>query len=214
MLLIDVVLAGVLIVTWYMFVVRLNRQRATQVLRWIERAFAGHASVGGIQWLASTRFRVRLTSATGVFKRASVVVQLVPREPLHWMIRRFRPCRETATFEADLDYVPSFSLEVHNHRWQGTTRRVRRKPKNIVYEHTGPFVITTRNDWQREISAMMSALVASRDCDCTNIAIRRSSPHLSATIPVEAISPGAESQHEFVEILREIATGASTQPHN
>ena len=43
-------------------------------------------------------------------------------------------------------------------------------------------VLTTRNDWQREITAMMSALVASRDCDFLTVNFRKASPHFSATV--------------------------------
>jgi hypothetical protein len=211
---IELVIVALLVVAWYLAFVQLNRRRATRVIRWIERTFAGHAAVVGNQWLASSRFRVRLRMPTGVFRDPSVLVQMCPRElPARWMMWRFRKRPETLTFEADLDYAPSFSLEVHNHRWFGRTRR--RFPshqQNWTTESIGPVVLTTRNDWQREITTMMNTLVASHDCDCLAVSIRRSSPHFSATVPLEAISPGSQAQGELFDIFRELAQGASSTP--
>jgi hypothetical protein len=129
------------------------------------------------------------------------------------MMWRFRKRPETLTFEADLDYAPSFSLEVHNHRWFGRTRRrLPSNKQNWMTESIGPVVLTTRNDWQREITTMMNTLVASHDCDCLTVSIRRSSPHFSATVPLEAIQPGSQAQGELFDIFRELAQGASSTP--
>ena len=209
---IDLVLGVVFIAAWYLVFLRHNRRRAIDVLRWIERAFAGHGTVAGVQWLAASRFRVRLKIPSGVFRHAVLVVQLMPREmPVNWLLTRIRRQRETLTFEADLDYPPTFSLEVHNHRWVGkTAKRFPKRTQNWETEYAGPFVLTTRTNWQREITTMMNSLVASRDCDCMRVRIRRDSPHFTATVPLAAISPGSEAQSEIFDIFRELAMGAST----
>jgi hypothetical protein len=211
---IDLVIGILLIVAWYFVFAHLNRRRGGRIIRWVERTFAGHAVVTGVQWLASSRFRVALRMPTGVFRESSVLVQMSPRQfPMQWLVAHFRKRPETVTFEANLDCAPSFSLEVHNHRWCGRTRRRMpsvRQGKAWTTESIGPVVLTTRNDWQREITTMMNTLVASRDCDCLAVCIRKEAPHFSATVPLEAIAPGSQAQAELFDIFRELAQGAST----
>jgi hypothetical protein len=207
------VAAGLLfIIAWYFWFLRHNRRKAVEVLRWVDHAFHGHGRVASVRWLTASTFHVRLRLSTAVFRRASLVIRLLPREmPVLWFIGRARRQSETLTFQADLDGPPSFNLEVQNHRWYGRTRR--RSPlktQDWNLEQVGPFIVTTRNDWQREITTMMGALVASRECDCSMVCFRRSSPHFSVTVPLEAIAPDSQTQTEIFDVLRELATGAST----
>ncbi len=212
MIVIDLVVAAVLVGFWYLFFTRANRRRAARIQRWIEAAFAGHGQVVGVHWTAASRFHLRLQLASNLFQRSGVTVQLLPRElPLHWLLTRFRKRRETATFEADLDCAPAFNLEVHNHRWCArTNNKLKMTARNSAIDHCGPFVLTTRNDWQREITTMMTALVASRDCDFLTVAFRRTTPHFSATVPLESLAPDAQAEADLFDVLRELAAGAST----
>lgn len=208
---IDLVAGAVLVFLWYYGFLRYNRRKSVQVLRWIEGAFAAHGQVVGVNWLAPSRFRVQMRLAPNLFRQPALVVQLYPREmPFNWLLSRMRKQQETLTFEADLDGAPAFNLEVHNHRWCGRTRRkFPSNPQHWKLEHSGPFVLTTRNDWQREITTMMGALVASRECDCLTVCFRRASPHFSVTVPLESISPQAQTDSDIFDVLRELATGAS-----
>jgi hypothetical protein len=206
-------LTGVAVaVAWYCYFARSNRRRATEVMRWVERVFGSHGRAAEMAWESASQFRVRMELVTSMFHQASLVVQLFPRQhPLSWLVKRIRHQAETLTFQADLDSAPSFNLEVHNYRWYGRSRRrLSSEPHSWDLHQTSPFVFTTRNDWQREITSMMNALVASRECDCSCVSIRRSSPHFSATVPLEIMAPGAQSQPEIFDVLRELATGAST----
>jgi len=205
---IYVVVAAILVAIWYGVTLRYNRRRGRKVLRWIETAFAGHGKVVGVHWMAASRFHAQLRLSHHVFQNASVIVQLTPM-PLNWLTARLRNQPETLTFEADLDFPPDFNLEVRNHRWLGRTQRC--FPRNISTWHTetmAPFMITTRNDWQVELSSMMDALVASRERDVLSVSFHRSSPHFSASIPLETISPSAANSGVF-DVLRELAGRAS-----
>ena len=206
-------LGAVLFVTaWYIWSVCRNRRRATEVLQWIRLAFQGHGETGSVEWMSSSCFQVHMVLFPGVFHNGLLVVQLLPRQtPVSWLLNRARHRAETLTFQADLDVAPGFNLEVHNHRWYGRTRRrFPGKSSNWTLEQAGPFVMTTRNDWQREVTTMMNALVASRECDCSSVSFRRSSPHFAVTTPLETISPDSETQAEVFNVFRELAGGAST----
>jgi hypothetical protein len=199
-------------IAWYFWFLHRNRRRAAEVVGWIERAFQGHGRVLSMHWVTASRFQVRMDLLPAIFVKASLMVQLFPRElAFLWVWCRARREQERLTFQADLYVPPGFNLEVHNHRWYGRTRRRwPLSPAGWTLEQSGPFVLTTRNDWQREITSMMSALGASRECDCSTVCFRRSSPHFSATVPLEAISPDSQTRTEIYDVLREIAAGAST----
>lgn len=208
---IGLVGGALIVLIWYLWFARYNRRKAIRVLGWIERAFDGNGQVAGMEWLTASSFQLRVRLWPNLFRHTSVKVQLHPRQlPPSWLIARLRGRHETLTFQADLDFAPSFNLEVHNHRWCGRTRR--RFPgnsENWTMERTGPFVITTRNEWQREITNMMHALVASRDCDCLTVSFSRTSPHFSATVALESISSEAQSETNIFNVMRELAAGAS-----
>jgi hypothetical protein len=196
---------------WYWMAARHNRRRALQVLRWIEFALAGQAQVTGIRWVAHSRFKVPLRLRCGVFHRAWLVVDLIPCElPLQWLASKARGREEVLTFQADLDLPPAFSLEVQNFRW--FARSGRNHPNSRTsweFESAGPFVISTRMDWQKEISAAMASLAKGDNREFLNINFQRLTPHFSATLPLATIAPGSPTRACMFETMRELAASSS-----
>jgi hypothetical protein len=212
-LLLEIAAGLVLVTGWYVCFVRYNRRQAADILLWIKTAFSGHAQIMGVHWTSPSRFHVKLRLSPSVFQHSLIVVQLLPREfALNWLVSKFRKQQEIATFEADLDIPPGFNLEVHNQRWCGRSRKTAKlDPERSCVQNVGPFVLTTRRDWQREITSMMNALVASRDSDFLSVSFRRSSPHLSASVPLDCLSPENANGNNVFHVLRELAdcAGAS-----
>jgi hypothetical protein len=207
---IAIAAGALLMLLWYVGFRQVNRRKSIQVLQRMKTAFGGHAQIIGVRWAGASRFSVRLRVLSALFQHASVLVELHPREwAPKWIWWRVRKRQETLTFEADLECPPAFNLEVHNHRWCGRTRSFPRDQQRMALEHTAPFVLTTRNDWQREITTMMTALVASRDCDFLTVSFRRTSPHFSATVPLNSFSPESQCEAEIFDVLRELAACAS-----
>jgi hypothetical protein len=205
------ILAGILLMAaWYAWFQRRNRHKGIEIMRWVEGAFHGQARVAEFCWTRPARLEIRVRTASALFRDARLTVQLLPRElPLRWLLSCLRHERESISFEADLDAPPAFNLEVHNHRWYGRTRRrLPRDRQGWILGQAGPFVLTTRNDWQREITHMIHAVLASRDCPCLAVRIRRSSPHFSVTLPLEAMAPDSPPLDLFA-YLRELASGVS-----
>lgn len=212
---ISVVVALGFVVLWYWLVTRWNRCRAQKLLVNIESAFAGHGHVGAVQWLSSSQFLVQMKLGNCGFTQPTVTVKFLPREmPLNWISSLIKRRRETLTFDANLLCPPGFNLEVQNQRWSGKTRRFIRKrlPKKssvVRLKHLGPFILTSRRDWQKDITSMVHALSASRDCDLLSVSFRRASPHFSATIPLESIAGQNCAPVSIFDTLRELASGAS-----
>src|SRR5919204_1443964 len=103
---------------WYCWMRRINRLRALDVLQWINLALRGEGHVTGIRWLSTSRFVVPLRLRSHLFRRPSVLVELLRRElPPCWIAARMRGKVDILIFQADLDDAPHFSFEVLNHRW-------------------------------------------------------------------------------------------------
>lgn len=209
---ICLLLSVICCVVWHWLFQRYNRRKALQVLRWIEAALAEHGHVAGIRWLADSRFKVPLRLTSGLFRRAWIMVEFSPSQmPIHWLLNKLNNRQDVITFEADLDYPPSFSLEVHNYRWFArSSRKVSAGTGNWTFEQTGPFIISTRMDWQKEITRAMSSLTETCNREFSCIRFQRRSPHFSATIPLEAISPACPARTGIFDTVRELA--ANSQP--
>jgi hypothetical protein len=210
---VDIAAGALLIAAWYCIFRHLNRKRGRRVLQWIERAFDGHGDVAAVEWLSASRMQVRMQLIECGFNQLSILVRLLPREtPLQWIASRLKKSRETLTFQGDLPCAPNFNLDVQNHRWCGRSRRKLMPSKEWSLSHVGPFVLTSRPDWQRDITTMMDAISASRDCNFMQVRFRRTSPHFTATVPLTAVTPGTNSNGEVgvFEALKDLAAGAST----
>jgi hypothetical protein len=211
---ISAVLGAGLFLAWYFWFQRVNRRRAIVIVRKLEMTLRSYGHVTGIRWITPSSFYIPIRLSTNVFQHASVLIEMMPREvPLLWLWRRIRDRQETATFEADLDNAPSFNLQLGNHRWCGRTRkRISTNPDDWNIERTGIFVISSRHDWEREVIALMDALLACRDRDLVSVRFRRSSPHFTATMPLSSLSSTPDSGEPglgLFDVLRELAEGAS-----
>jgi len=209
---VDIAAGALLVAAWYWIFRRFNRKRGLRVLQWIERAFEGHGDIAAVEWLSASHMQVRLRLMECGFHQLSILVRLLPREtPLQWMASRLKKFRETLTFQGDLPCAPNFNLDVDNHRWCGRSRRKLQPSKEWSLSRVGPFVLTSRPDWQRDIRTMMDAIAASRDCNFMQVKFRRNSPHFTATVPLTAVIPDASSNGEVgvFEALKGLAAGAS-----
>jgi hypothetical protein len=206
---IDALGVVAVLLTWYLLLVRYNRRRSKQILQRLRGAFAPQAQIMSVRWMGSSRFTVRLRVVSTLFQQATLQVRMHPRQiPFLWIWERLRKRQEQMTFEADLECPPGFNLEVQNHRWCGRTRKFPRDLRRMALDQCGPFVLTTRNDWQREITGMMSALVASRDCDFLSVNFRRTSPHFSATLALDSVASESGCELQFFDVLQELASCA------
>jgi hypothetical protein len=206
----DVLIALALVTLWYLGFVRYNRKKAQQLLHWICGASGREGMVVCVRWISASCFHLRLQFPAEDFREAHFKVQLLPREmPINWLLSRWRGRQEALTFEADLAYPPSFNLEVHNYRWRKRQPGRFRQSDALVLVRTGPMVLTTRGDWQQDLTNMMSGLLASRDCNFERVEFHRHSPHFSATLPLKSLDLNGDGAAQLFEALHELATGAS-----
>jgi hypothetical protein len=203
--------AAAAVVLWYVFFVRYNGRQGDRILEWIHAALAGKGRLVGVRWLGPSIFHVAVGLDTSLFQYPALIVRLIPREnPLRWLQHRWRGDPAHITFEADLDVPPSFNLEVGQHRWSGrSSPDISSDPEGWKFEQVTPLILTSRQDWQREVAAMMNTLLSCRDRNVLRLGFRSTSPHFSATISLECISPQDGGVSNVFDTLREVAAGAS-----
>jgi hypothetical protein len=211
---IDAVCASTIVVLWYLLFTRYNRRKGTLVLRWVEAACATRGRVVEMKWLSTSRLQVHLSFAAHWFENARVTIKLLPRPiPIQWILCLWRRQRETVTFEADLDDTPNFHLEISRHRWlTQKPKEVTNPARNWTLSRPGPVVLTTRTEWTHELTPVVNTLMTSRGHNLLTVRFRPDSPHLAATIPLEALSD-EQTTAAFLSVLKDLAAGSSASRH-
>ena len=83
-------------------------------------------------------------------------------------------------------------------------RRALSKNHPWVIHRSAPMVLTTCEDWEAEQNPVLTALLMARQSEFTDVALKPQSPHLTATLPVDALTDYASALQVF-EKLRELA---------
>ncbi|HEX3155878.1 MAG TPA: hypothetical protein VHV32_14720 [Candidatus Angelobacter sp.] len=200
-----------LFTTWYAVSLRRKREKAREILRWIQASLAGRGHVVGISWTAASDFRVPLRLTCGVFRSAWVLVEMRRQEtPVQWLIHKIASPREVITFQADLDFPPTFSLAMQNFRWFArSSRKAEIERPGWQFERLPSVMITTKTETQREIANTMTSLSRGDNGEFLEVRFQRSSPHFSATLPLDALAPGAPARTYILDAMREMAGSAA-----
>ena len=200
-----------LCITWYIVSLRRKREKSKEILRWIQASLAGRGHVVGISWMTSSRFRVPLRLTCGVFNRACVLVEMrAQQSPVQWLFNKISGRPEVLTFQADLDCPPTFSLQMRNFRWFA-----RSSPKAEIdrsgwqFERLPPVMISTKPESQKEIASTMTSLSKGDNGEFLEVSFQHRSPHFSATLPLDALAPGAPARTYVLDAMREMAGSAS-----
>jgi hypothetical protein len=229
---------GLLLLLWYSLCLRWNRRRGRRLLSKIETTFAAYGHICGVQWQSASQFQVRLRLAACAFTNTTITVRLYPlHRPIGWVVSRLRRERETFTFDANLLCPPSFNLDIRNQRrvaklklktWRprwlmrgwpmqvsvasmgkSQTCSDRMEKSGVQLHRLGPFILTSRRDWQRDIANSVQSLANARDSELLSVSFHRDTPHFSATIPLSAMTGLSSSRERLFDSLRELASSAS-----
>lgn len=198
---------------WYAWCKRRSRFRAVEILRWIETTLGGHGALESIVWLCPSRFRIDLRLAPqSIFRNASVLVELAPRElPHKWIKSAMLGIEETVTFEAEFEVTPHFDLNLHNLRLFARTRRdLEPVGDGWQFEQVTPLIMTTREEWRREITGVMSALLHLREKQFIDLRFSPNPPHYVVALPLGSISPDCDARLQLASTIRELAVEASS----
>lgn len=197
--------------TWYAVSLRRKREKAKEILRWIQASLAGRGHVIGISWITPSCFRVPLRLTCGVFNRAWMLVETRSQHtPAQWLFNKISGRREVLTFQADLDFPPTFSLHMQNFRWFArSSRKAEIDRPGWQFERLPSVMISTKPDKQKEIASTMTSLSQGENGEFLEVTFQRSSPHFSATLPLEALAPGAPARTYLLEAVREMAGSAA-----
>ncbi len=207
----DLLIAALVVGLWYLIAVQLNRRRSMTILYWIDDAIQGMARISGLEWLSASQFLVRLRFSENHFKGAVLKIKLQPWElPLRWIANRIESKPETLTFEADLATPPSFSMQVFEQRWAKVRQTTIEELQRYSFERLGPFVLTTKAEWQQNVINMMETVSCSDHCEFISVSFNPETPNFAATMPLDCMKPGSQYRATIFETMRELAQGAST----
>jgi hypothetical protein len=214
LLLIDALTTAAALALWYFCFVQYNHRRGEKALSWVEAACSGRGRVMDSRWFGYSRLQAHIgliTHSAHEFENAKVTIRLRPRPmPVNWMLSIWRKQKETLTFEADLDYAPGFRLEVFRHRWQ--THKLGSPTQSMqdwTISRPGPIVLTTRSEWNQELTPVVNTLMTSRGHNLVSVRFRPESPQLAASVDLESLSD-EQTAAAFLGVLRDLAVGAST----
>lgn len=221
-ILIDGTAAGVLLLVWYAGFVHYNRRRGVAVLQWIQAACLGKGRILNPRWQSSScLLKATLQLSSRWFENARLTIRLLPRPiPVSWLLSRWRKQEETLIFEADMGFPPGFHMDVIRHRWSGHTsaqKSAHRSAKTPKTRHwsvtrTTPVVLTTKEDWPAELSALVNALTSWRDKDFLSVSFNRTSPHFTATVALQSLSD-QNAVAGLLGLFRELAASSSAKQH-
>ena len=203
----------VLLLAWYAGFTRYNRHRGSAVLLWVQAACLGRGRIAHSRWQDSTsQLKATLRLSSRWFEEAHLTVHLLPRPvPGRWLVSRWRKQRETLTFEADMGFAPGFSMDVIRRRWSGHAGKKARSgtgTRTWNLFRPGPIVLTTREDWPAELSAVVNAFATWRDKDFISVRFSPTSPHFTATVALESLSD--QNAAGLLGLFRELAASASS----
>jgi len=211
--LISAIVTVAALLLWYVGFTHYNRRKGSLALHWMEAACNGEGRIVETRWHGTSRLKAHLRFIRQPIEDASVTVRLRPRPmPVQWALSLWRKQKETLTFEADLDHVPAFNLEVMRHRWftQNSPPDDETGAHKWIISRPGPVVLTTRTHWTQELTPVVNTLMTSRGHSLISVRFRSKSPHLTATVALENLSD-QRAGAGFLEMVRELAVGASAR---
>lgn len=213
-ILIDGAAAGVLLLVWYVGFVHYNRRRGGAVLQWIQAACLGKGRILNPRWQSSScLLKATLQLSSRWFEDARLTIRLLPRPlPVSWFLSRRRQQEETLIFEADMGFPPGFHMDVIRHRWSGHTSAKTSKTRHWSVTRTTPVVLTTKEDWPAELSALVNALTSWRDKDFLSVRFNPTSPHFTATVALQSLSD-QNAVAGLLGLFRELAASSSAKQH-
>jgi hypothetical protein len=130
--------------------------------------------------------------------------------PIQWLFNKISGRREVLTFQADLDFPPTFSLQMQNFRWFArSSPNAEIERPGWQFERLPSVMISTRPQSQKEIASTMTSLSKGDNGEFLEVSFQRRSPHFSATLPLEALAPGGPARTYMLDAMREMAGSAS-----
>ncbi|HUM05544.1 MAG TPA: hypothetical protein VLT90_08785 [Terriglobales bacterium] len=215
LILIDAAAVGVLLALWYACFVHYNRRRGTALLEWVQGACLGKGRILTSEWRASSsQLRASLRLSSRWFEDIHLTIRLLPRAlPMQWLLSRWRKQGETLTFEADLGFPPTFSLDVIRRRWSGHSLKRNSSATSVwTISRPGPVILTTKEDWPLELTPLINALTSWHDKDFLSVRFNPTSPHFTATVPLENLSD-ENTAAALLGLFRELAMSSSAKQH-
>ena len=179
--LVLVVLALTALAVWYCSVMQARRQRALEVVTWLQAGLAGRGRVLGTRWLGPAELLATLDLEFHRLYSASAHVRLGGPNSL-----------DSLTLRSDLDYPPSFPVEVACERWKLVPADA--PPgfgdgPNMQTRRLGVYVVTCEQRVTQNYRELMRSLLGSQPLQVEHLVLSPVSPHLELNLNLNFASP-------------------------
>jgi hypothetical protein len=117
------VLAVVIVMSWFAFGVIFNLRRGEAVLKWMQTGLPGVGPRTSFRWLGTSVAELAISKAKKPFRSLDILLVLAPRD-VFWMtiLAAVQGRRDTLIFRATLNTPPFLDLELADPKsWSGRT---------------------------------------------------------------------------------------------
>jgi hypothetical protein len=189
----------------------LLRRRVALLVHWIDASLAGSGHVTGLKQRSSRDLVAPLRLRSILFRNAKLHIRFAPHPLVDSLLQPFRKKPEiTVNFLADLESMPRFAMEMQTMRWFARSRsNLNTASHGWTFETSLPLLLTTKLDWQREITAAFQALLASNHRDGVKLTFQPRSPNFRASFHMEECELESDPKHGVLQALMSVAEGAS-----
>jgi hypothetical protein len=189
----------------------LLRHRIFLLLRWIDASLIGNGHITGLRWVAGHELHVPVRLRSSLFRQSRFHVQLAQHPLWEFFLSRFRNRPQVSVaFRTDLDSLPSFAIEIQTMRWFARSRKnLDPAAQGWAVQASEPLVMTTKLDWEREITCAFQALLGSNRREGVKLTFQRHSPHFVATFQMDESELDSEPCNQLLQVLVSVVEGAS-----
>ena len=175
------VLALAALAIWYWSVAQARRHRALEVVTWLQGGLAGGGRVLGTRWQGPNELLAQLDLESHRLYTTSAHVSLGGPN-----------CPDVLTLRCDLDYPPSFAIEVTCERWKLVPDAA---PPNfgegprVQTRRLGVYVVTAEPRVTQNYRELTRSLLNSQAIQVERLLLSPVSPHLELSLNLNFASP-------------------------
>ena len=175
------VLALAALAVWYRSLRLTRRHRALEVVTWLQGGVAGRGRVLGTRWVGPAELLAPLDLESHRLYSSSAHVRLGGPS-----------CPDFLTLRCDLDYPPSFAIEVTCERWKLVPADA---PPNfgegprVQTRRLGVYMVTAEHRVTQNYRELMRSLLNSKGLQLERLLLSPVSPHLELSLNVDFASP-------------------------
>jgi hypothetical protein len=207
------VVAVVIIMSWFAFGVLYNLRRGDALLKWMQQGLPGIGQKTTFRWLGTSVAELVIAHAKKPFRRLETLLVLKPRD-VFWMtiLAQFQGRSDIVIFRAQLSTPPLLDLELADPKtWSGRNalKQVTERKWEGRTTHDGLQLMAPRGllDLAARTIDGLAAPMQGLSPRYARFSLRRDTPNLELHVPFPQFR--SENAGQYFEALRSLARAVS-----